>query len=157
MNTQINHTENEKTSLNNLNTGNWIVILSGALYVISLFLDWTTNGFFIVKGYAFLEIRTSFASGMPQLNLITLLTVLGCIFLCIPFLKGKNSAKLKRLSITQIILSVLGISLFILLPFELKTWTPPANIGFGAWLAMAAALGVLTGAILSFIKIRNMT
>lgn len=156
MNTQIEYTENEKKSLNNLNTGNWIVILSGALYVISLFLVWTTNGFFINKGIAFLQIRTSFASGMPQLNLITLLAVLGCIFLCIPFLNGKNSKKLRSLSITQIILSILGVLPFILFPFELKTWSPPGNIEYGAWLAMAAALGVLIGAILSFIKIRKL-
>lgn len=154
MNTQKS-TSHQKSFLNNFASGSWIVIFSGIIYIISLFLVWVTNGFLISKGVSFLAVRTSFASGMPQLNLITLLTVIGCILLSILILNGKKSTKFKRLSITQIILSFLGVLPFILLPFELKTWTPPGHIEFGAWLAIAAALGICFGALWNFLKIRK--
>lgn len=155
MSTQKSNEQKVKPSLSNLSVGNWIVIIFSILFIISLFQVWaSTGGFLQTKGIGFLEIRTSFASGLPQLNLISLLTTIGCILLCIPFVSGKWVAKFKIFSISMITLAFIGMLPFILLPFELKTWTPSGSIEFGAWLAIAATLGIFIGSILNFVKVK---
>lgn len=140
----------------NLTTGIWIVFISGALFIISLFLDWT-GGFIVSKGISFMMDvgGTSTTSGLPQLYFITFITTIGCLLLCFQFLKRRYGRNYRSISIGLIILSILGILPFILLPFELKTWINAGAVKFGGWLAIFSVFGLLIGSIMNFIKIRQ--
>jgi hypothetical protein len=154
MKTETANEQQGKPSLGNLTTGNWIIIVAGYLFIVSLFLPWaSTGGFFklVQKGIGFMR----FSSGLPRLNILTLLAAIGCILLCIPFQKRQNRAKYKVIPVIQIILSILGLLPFILLPLQLKKWEPPGQIEIGGWLAIVAALGLLIGAILTLTEIRH--
>lgn len=140
----------------NLAIGIWIIFISGCLFIVSLFLEWASvPGFLVFKGISFMQIDTSLSSGLPQLNLITLVTTITCMLLCLPFMKGQNARGYRNTSISQIILSILGILPFILLPFEIKTWLPSGTVEFGGWLAIVSVFGLLIGAIVHFTKIRQ--
>ena len=136
-------------------SGNWIVLIFGAMFIVSLFLPWTNTGGFVQGGITLMKIRISRVSGMPMLYIITLLTTISCILLCLPFLKDHNTLKYRYISISQIILSFLGILVFAMLPFEFKTWIPYVTKLFGFWLAIFSLFGVFIGSIMNFIKIRQ--
>lgn len=160
MKTQMTNEQQVKPSLSNLTTGNWIIIIAGCLFIVSLFLDWASaGGFLISKGITFMSnsFKISISSGLPNLFLFTLLAAIGCILLCLPFLflKGQNRANYKFIPIIQIILSILGLLPFILLPFELKTWLPSGQVEIGGWLALLTTFGLLIGAILTLTEIRQ--
>jgi hypothetical protein len=143
-------------SLSNLTVGNWVIVVSGCLFLVSLFLDWASAGGFIIqKGMSFMELGTSKSSGLPELNLFTCLAAIGCILLCLPFLKGQNRANKTVIPIVQLVLSIIGLLPFILLPFELKTWLPYGHVEIGGWLAIVAAFGLLIGAILTLTETRR--
>lgn len=154
--TQIPHKENRKVLFNNLTAGNYIIIISGFLFIVSLFLDWASaGGFLFSKGIAFMKLKRSISSGLPKINIFTLFTVIGCVLLCFVSLKEQKRINYKVISIVQIVLSIFGLLPFILLPFELKTWIPPGHIEIGGWLAIVATFGVLGGAILTLIEISS--
>lgn len=135
--------------LQNLTTGNRITIISGCLFIFSLFLDWASaGGFLYSRGFGFLTISKSKASGLPELFFLTFLAAVGCILLSIPLLK--KLGKGKSLPTARVILAAIGLLPFGLLPFELRTWMPYGQLEFGGWLALFAALGLLIGAILIF-------
>jgi hypothetical protein len=134
-------------------TGNWIVIISGAMFIVSLFLPWTNTGGFVNGGISLMKIRISRVSGMPMLYIISLFTTISCMLLCFLFLKKHNTSKYKNISISQIILSILGIMIFALFPFEFSTWRPYVIKLFGFWLAIVSLLGVFIGVIVNFVKI----
>lgn|GEM_PF-5841528 len=92
-------------------------------------------------------------SGLPNLNFITLITTIGCMLLCLLFLKRRYRRNYRNISIGMIILAILGILPFILFLFELKSWTPSGKVEFGGWLAIVSVFGILIGAILNYIKI----
>lgn len=152
MKTQMTHDLQGKPSLGNLTAGNWIIIVAGFLFIVSLFLPWASAGGILVKkGIGFMR----FSSGLPRLNFFTLLAAISCILLCIPFQKRQNRAKYKVIPIIQIILSILGLLPFILLPFQLKKWVPSGQVEIGGWLAIVTAFGLLIGAILTLTEIRQ--
>ena len=64
--TQITHEQQGKPSLSHLTTGNWIIIIAGILFIVSLFLDWASaGGILIFKGIAFMKFAISRATGLP--------------------------------------------------------------------------------------------
>lgn len=146
MNSQTTPDQNEAR---NPTTGNWITIIAGCLFIISLFLDWATaGGFLFSRGTGFL-IGISHASGLPQLFILTLLAAIGSILLGVPALKRRLGAA-RPIRTIQIVLAVIGLLPFGFLPFELSTWMPDGRLVFGGWLALLAALGLLAGAVQTF-------
>jgi len=138
----------------NLNAGIWVVLISSALFIVSLFLYWSSCSFIVDKGLFFMELGgKSDTSGLPNLNFITLITTIGCMLLCLLFLKRRYRRNYRNISIGMIILAILGILPFILFLFELKSWTPSGKVEFGGWLAIVSVFGILIGAILNYIKI----
>lgn len=144
-----NQITNDQNGVRNLSTGNWISIIAGSLFIVSLFLDWASaGGFMYSKGIGFIVTLKSYASGLYEPFFLALLAAIGCALLSVPILK--KLGKGKTVSTTRIILAVLGLLPFGFLPFELRTWIPEGQLEFGGWLAILASLGLLTGAILSF-------
>jgi len=159
MKAQMTHEQQRKPSLSNLTAGNWITVIAGCLFIVSLFLDWTSAPGFLFaivhKGIAFMKFGRGTASGLPYLYFFTLLAAIGCICLCLPFLKQQNRGNYKVIPIIQIFLSVLGLLPFVLLRLELKTWRPVGQIEIGGRLAIVAAVGLLIGAIVTWTEIRQ--
>lgn len=145
----MNISEHINKRVQSITTGNRITIISGCLFIFSLFLNWASaGGFLYSKGFGFLTVSKSKASGLPELFFLTLLAAIGCILLSVPLLKklGKD----KAMPIARVVLAILGLLPFGLLPFELRTWMPYGQLEFGGWIALLAALGLLMGAILTF-------
>jgi glucan phosphoethanolaminetransferase (alkaline phosphatase superfamily) len=142
---------NKKTGLSNLSAGNRMVIISGFLFIVSLFFAWTQSSYGMVittMGYSYIEFDISM-SGWPNLIPFSLLAALTSILLCIPFLKPTDKDRKKKLLKfvdLQIILSVVGLhGVLILSLFQI-----PALNGrflFGGWLGTISMIGLVYGSV----------
>lgn len=133
----------------NLTTGNWITIIAGCVFIVSLFLDWASaGGFMSTTGIGFIVTLKSYASGLYEPFFLALLAAIGCSLLSIPVVKKRGKGNI--IPITRIVLAVLGLLPFGLLPSELRTWMPEGQLELGGWLAILSAFGLLIGAVLSF-------
>lgn len=155
MGNQLTYDQQENPSLGNLIAGNWLTIVAGCVYIVSLFLDWASaGGWLYSKGTVFL-VGISNASGLPGLQIVTLLAAVGCILLCVPFLRRQWQGIARVAAMIQVVLSFLGLLPFVLLPFELETWIPKGELLFGGWLGLLAAFGLLIGAIWTLVEARQ--
>ena len=137
--------------LSNLSAGNRISIFSGFLFFVSLLFNWTETDFGMVmttRGYEYLDFNVT-RSDLPNLIPFSILATLGCILLCIPFLKPVDKDKKKSYlvyAIIQTLLSVIGLHGILILWF---IQLPASNSGllFGGWLGLIAISGLLYGSI----------
>lgn len=150
MNDQSSLPDN-KPRIKNLYTGNRLVIISGFLFIISLFFVWTQSSYGMVittMGYSYIEFDIS-VSGWPNLIPFSLLAAVANILLCIPFFKPADNDRKKKLmtfSELQIILSIIGLhGVLILCLFQI-----PALDGkfmFGGWLGTISSIGLVYGSV----------
>jgi len=137
--------------ISTLSTGNHLVIISGILFIVSLFFAWTQSRYGIIittMGYSYIEFDISM-SGWPNLIPFSLLAAIANILLSIPFLKPADKERKKKLLSfvdLQIILSVIGLhGVLILSLFQI-----PALGGrfmFGGWLGTISSIGMVYGSV----------
>ena len=138
-------------SLDNLTEANKRLLIFAVVALISFFLPWIAmRGFFtsISSGLYLFTSLISRASGLPLfLVLLTPISALVVIILYLPKLLGKRQKdeKLARNQmIIQFVLIVLGFLPFILIPFEMKTWSGgEVKTSYGLWIAIIAQIGML--------------
>jgi uncharacterized membrane protein (UPF0136 family) len=155
---QVDVPKSTKISFRDLPDGFKIIIISALLYIITLFFTWVgQKGFIGVyrTGISFMHIVISHSSGLPFFFLVTLISAILCIVLCIPFFKLQNIENKKSIPIILIVLSSIGVLPYLLLPFELREWSPPGQFLFGGWLSLLCAIGILIGAIRAFIQVKD--
>ena len=140
----------KKAQFSNLSAGNQLVVFSGLLFIISLMFAWTQNKYGLIlttMGYGYIDFYIS-RSGWPNLIPVSLLAAVGCILLCIPFLKPVDMNKKKKYLMfvsIQIVLSVLGLLAILILWFiQLPTFN--GRFMFGAWLGVISMVGLIYGA-----------
>ncbi len=129
-----------------------LILFSAVVFVVSLFFDWATAGGWLVSGgLSFLPLIVSKASGLPNSFLPTLIAAIACAALTLPVVpvppSWLNSGKIP---LVMVILAVLGLLPFLLLPYELSTWSPHGQLLFGGWLGFFSALSLLIGTIWSY-------
>lgn len=141
--------QKNRVQLSNLSVGNVLVIFSGLLFFVSLFFNWTEYDYGMVitsKGYEYIDFYVS-KSGWPNLVPLSLMAAIGCILLCIPFLKPLDMDRIKEYLIfvnVQIALSILGIhGILILWSIQLPSFK--GRFLFGAWLGLISMAGQIYG------------
>jgi len=147
----MDQSNGKKFTLDNLTEANQRLLISAVVALISFFLPWIAmRGFFtsISSGLYLFTSLISRASGLPLfLVLLTPISALVVIFLNLPKLLGKRQKdeKLARNQmIIQFVLIVLGFLPFILIPFEMKTWSGgEVKTSYGLWIAIIAQIGML--------------
>lgn len=183
----------KRISLGNLTVGNWVSIAAGVLFIASLYLPWFTRGYYYIhfsastaqdgtlssaqqvydpmkplqgSGYMRLYISEHYLG----LYLISLVTVLGCGLLCLPFLFVRRKQTLRLLAAGQTVLSVIGVVPFFFVPKHLQSYRLflhnqmvqypqldplTSSVQVGVILAMVAAAGLVVGAILTWMQVRR--
>ncbi len=147
----MDQSNGKKFSLDNLTEANQRLLIFAVVALISFFLPWIAmRGFFtsISSGLYLFTSLISRASGLPLfLVLLTPISALVVIFLYLPKLLGKRQ-KDKKLPRNQMIIMIVMIAVgflpFILIPFEMKTWSGgEVKTGYGLWIAVLAQIGML--------------
>lgn len=147
----MDQSNGKKFSLDNLTEANQRLLISAVFALVSFFLPWIAmRGFFtsISSGLYLFTSLVSRASGLPLfLVLLTPISALVVLFLYLPKLQGKRQKdeKLTRNQmIIQFVLIVVGFLPFILIPFEMKTWSGgEVKTSYGLWIAIIAQIGML--------------
>jgi len=147
----MDQSNDKRFSLDNLTEANQRLLICAVVALISFFLPWIAmRGFFtsISSGLYLFTSLISRASGLPLfLVLLTPISALVVIILYLPKLLGKRQKdeKLARNQmIIQFVLIVLGFLPFILIPFEMKTWSGgEVKTSYGLWIAIIAQIGML--------------
>ncbi|MGB2895044.1 MAG: hypothetical protein WBB65_02625 [Anaerolineales bacterium] len=141
----------KKFSLDNLTDANRWLVISAVASLICFFLPWIVmRGFFnsTASGLYLFTSLISRASGLPLgLVLLTPISALVALILNLPKLLGKRQKdeKLPRNQmIIMIVMIAVGFLPFILIPFEMKTWSGgEVKTGYGLWIAIIAQIGML--------------
>ncbi len=141
----------KKISLDNLTDANFRILITALVSLISFFLPWIAmRGFFtsISSGLYLFTSLISRASGLPLfLVLLTPISALVVLFLYLPKLLGKRQKEEKltrNQMIVQFVMLVAGSLPFILIPYEMKTWSGGVvKTSYGLWIAIIAQIGML--------------
>ena len=147
----MDQSNGKKFSLDNLTEANQRLLISAVAALISFFLPWIAmRGFFtsISSGLYLFTSLISRASGLPLfLVLLTPISALVVIFLYLPKLMGQRQQdqKLTRNQmIIQFVMIIVGFLPFILIPFEMKTWSGGVvKTSYGLWIAILAQVCML--------------
>ncbi|MCJ7568551.1 MAG: hypothetical protein MUO58_13520 [Anaerolineales bacterium] len=147
----MDQSKGKKISLDNLSEANFRLVISAAASLIGFFLPWIVMRGFLSStnlGVSLISPFISRASGFPLgLVLLTPISALVVLYLYLPKLLGKRQKdeKLTRNQmILQIVMIVIGFIPFILIPFEIKTWSGGVvKTSYGLWLAILAQIGML--------------
>jgi len=147
----MDQSNGKKFSLDNLTEANQRLLIAAVAALISFFLPWIAMRGFLTSISSGLYLFTSLisrASGLPLfLVLLTPISALVVIFLYLPKLLGKRQKdeKLPRNQmIIMIVMIAVGFLPFILIPFEMKTWSGgEVKTSYGLWIAIIAQIGML--------------
>ena len=141
----------KKISLDNLSEANFRLVICAVASLVSFFLPWIVmRGFLtsIGSGFYLFTSIISAASDLPLfLVLLTPISALAVLYLYLPKFLG-NRQKEEKLTrnqmIVQFVLIIVGFLPFILMPFEMKTWSGgEVKTSYGLWLAIIAQIGML--------------
>jgi hypothetical protein len=181
-------------AIKNLNKGNWITIVAGLILVISLFLPWfSRNTYTTYLEFSLTEVQEGsidnamqaiepvsipysgadfitlikFGPDLTSFILLTLITAIICILLCLPFILSQNITHHLISSWLQLFCSIVGfIPLFYtssILEFfnQYSSQQYPnqpfrqSTFSYGIYIAWIACFGVLLGAIVTLRDIRE--